>query len=224
MKKLLLATAVIVGPCRPAPRRLSSPISVSIRHRRLVISQAALSASMALAQEVLLMTSCSNSSEVRSSSPSPAPPTCFPVAFCTTDFITNFSASVFGYGPDNLFGGGDDNLVLGPANATMGCGLIVNCQGMAGIALLDAGNYYLEISGTGGGTSGYGGNIATLPKLRCPQPCGCSVAHSVAARCCCAVAKSSRCHWLLKLIIRRGVWHPRRFISQGNLHEHRPAP
>lgn len=94
----------------------------------------------------------------------------FPGGSGTSDFITNFSASVFSYGPDNLFGGGDDQLVLGPANATMGCGIIVNCQGMAGIALLDAGNYYLEFSGTGGGSSGYGGNIATFAEAETPLP------------------------------------------------------
>lgn len=94
----------------------------------------------------------------------------FPGGPLTTDFITNFSASVFSYGPDNLFGGGDDQIVLGPANATMGCGIIVNCQGMAGIALLDAGSYYLELSGTGGGSSGYGGNIATFAEAETPLP------------------------------------------------------
>ena len=94
----------------------------------------------------------------------------FPGGVLTSDFITNFSASVFNYGPDNLFGGGDDQLVLGPADATMGCGPIVNCQGMAGIALLDAGSYYLEFTGTGGGTSGYGGNIATFAEAETPLP------------------------------------------------------
>ena len=85
----------------------------------------------------------------------------FPGGATSTDFIKNFSASVFNYGADGIFHTADDVRVLGPANATMGCGLIVNCQGMAGTALLTAGNYYLDISGTGGGTSGYGGNIAT---------------------------------------------------------------
>ena len=37
-----------------------------------------------------------------------------------------------------------------------------NRQLVAGIALLDPGNYYLEFAGIGGGTSGYGGNLSTF--------------------------------------------------------------
>jgi hypothetical protein len=73
-----------------------------------------------------------------------------------SDFITGFTGSVFEQ--VGAIGGGDDILVIGPVAATENCGL--NCQGFAGSALLDAGNYYLDISGTGGGTSGYGGNLA----------------------------------------------------------------
>ena len=75
-----------------------------------------------------------------------------------SDFITNFAGSVFLQ--VGAIGGGDDVLVLGPATASP-C-LIPNCQGFAGAALLNPGNYYLDISGIGGGTSGYGGNLATF--------------------------------------------------------------
>jgi hypothetical protein len=73
-----------------------------------------------------------------------------------TDFITNFSGSIFQQ--VGAIGGGDDVLVLGPLAATANCGL--DCQGFGGSATLLAGNYYLNISGTGGGTSGYGGNLS----------------------------------------------------------------
>ena len=73
-----------------------------------------------------------------------------------TDFITDFTGSVFQQ--VGVPGGGDDILVIGPVAATANCGL--DCQGFAGSALLNAGNYYLDLTGTGGGTSGYGGNLA----------------------------------------------------------------
>jgi hypothetical protein len=82
-----------------------------------------------------------------------------------SDFITNFAASVFSYGANNIYeaGGGDDVSVIGPVLASLGCGPIPNCQGLAASAILGVGNYYAQISGTGGGTSGYGGNIAVAP-------------------------------------------------------------
>jgi hypothetical protein len=73
-----------------------------------------------------------------------------------TDFITNFSGSLFQQ--VGAVGGGDDILVIGPVAATANCG--VDCQGFGGNAILTAGNYYLDISGIGGGTSGYGGNLS----------------------------------------------------------------
>lgn len=89
-------------------------------------------------------------------------PTFFTIASATnvfpspTDFITDFNGSVFLQ--VGAIGGGDDVLVLGPQFATANCG--PDCQGFGGSALLDAGNYYLNIAGTAGETSGYGGNIA----------------------------------------------------------------
>jgi hypothetical protein len=75
----------------------------------------------------------------------------------STDFITGFSASVIA-GTPALPG----LTVLGPESATLGCGPIAQCQNIAGTAVLGPGNYFLDISGTAGGSSGYGGNIATF--------------------------------------------------------------
>ena len=74
-----------------------------------------------------------------------------------TDFIFNFTAQVFQQ--IGAIGGGDD-IAVTPLIAAVNCPLQTNCQGFAGSALLDAGLYYLQLAGTGGGTSGYGGNLA----------------------------------------------------------------
>jgi opacity protein-like surface antigen len=76
------------------------------------------------------------------------------------DFITGFTGAVFNT-VDGIIGNGNDLAVIGPVAATLGCGIGSDiCQGFAGAALLDAGAYYLDISGTAGGSSGYGGNLA----------------------------------------------------------------
>jgi hypothetical protein len=79
-----------------------------------------------------------------------------------TDFITGFSAAVWTVGADGIVNNADDVAVIGPV-AAIACPIVPNCQVAAGSALLAAGNYYLEFRGTGGGTSGYGGNISTRP-------------------------------------------------------------
>jgi hypothetical protein len=76
-----------------------------------------------------------------------------------TDFITNWQASV--YQQVGGIGGGDDILLFGPQAASP-CLLTPDCQQVGGSALLNPGNYYAEFTGTGGGTSGYGGNISTF--------------------------------------------------------------
>jgi opacity protein-like surface antigen len=83
-----------------------------------------------------------------------------------SDFITNFSGSV--YRQIGAVGGGDDILVLGPDFATLNCGVL--CQGFGGAATLDAGSYYLQINGVGGGTSGYGGTLSTAAVGAVPEP------------------------------------------------------
>ena len=80
-----------------------------------------------------------------------------------SDFIANFTAAVWSVGPDGIVNNGDDVVVIGPIAATQGCGFIANCQFAAGSALLAPGDYYAEFTGIGGGTSGYGGNISTVP-------------------------------------------------------------
>ena len=84
-----------------------------------------------------------------------------------SDFIANFTGSV--YEIVGIVGGGDDTLVLGPATATPGnCGTA--CQFFGGSATLDAGNYYLDISGVAGSTAGYGGNLSTSLVAPIPEP------------------------------------------------------
>jgi len=77
----------------------------------------------------------------------------------TTDFITNFTAAVWTAGADGIVNNADDAAVIGPVAATA-CLIAPSCQSAGGTALLNAGNYYLEFTGIGGGTSGYGGNLA----------------------------------------------------------------
>jgi PEP-CTERM motif-containing protein len=71
--------------------------------------------------------------------------------------ITGFTGSVFRI--VGAIGGGDDVRVIGPVAATANCG--ANCQGFGGSAVLSAGDYYLDLSGTGGGSAGYGGTLST---------------------------------------------------------------
>ena len=87
-----------------------------------------------------------------------------------SDFITNFNGSVFQIigAVDASPGFGDDTLVLGPAFGGPGCG--ANCQIFGGSAILDAGDYYLNIAGTAGSTAGYGGNLATAAIGAVPEP------------------------------------------------------
>lgn len=83
----------------------------------------------------------------------------FPGGSSTSDFITGFMGSVYeqlGATPNP----GTDTLVLGPALPHPCADEPTTCQELAGSALLGAGHYYLDIAGTGGGTSGYGGNLA----------------------------------------------------------------
>jgi hypothetical protein len=76
-----------------------------------------------------------------------------------TDFITNFTGQLFEQ--VGAPGGGDD-IAFGPVNFAAPCPTLPGaCQILAGSATLDAGNYYLQLAGIGGGTSGYGGDITT---------------------------------------------------------------
>jgi hypothetical protein len=75
----------------------------------------------------------------------------FPAA---TDFITSFTGQLFDDATDTA---------IGPLVAAVGCpGNPGGCQILAGSAELPAGNYFLNIAGIGGGTSGYGGNLSVF--------------------------------------------------------------
>jgi hypothetical protein len=78
----------------------------------------------------------------------------------TTDFITNYSLGILqqvGALPNPA----TDPVVLSQQAATP-CS-VPFCQQVAGTALINPGNYYLELEGIGGGTSGYGGNLSVRP-------------------------------------------------------------
>ena len=74
-----------------------------------------------------------------------------------TDFITNFTAQ--GFLIVGGIGGGDD-IPVTPLLSAVACPTQNNCQGFAGSTLLSTGSYYLQLAGIGGGSSGYGGNLA----------------------------------------------------------------
>lgn len=76
-----------------------------------------------------------------------------------SDFITGFTGQLFNSGPNGLPGGGDDVAINVPVLAVPCPTNPTGCQVLAGDALLGPGNYFLDISGIGGGTSGYGGDL-----------------------------------------------------------------
>jgi hypothetical protein len=81
-----------------------------------------------------------------------------------SDFISNFGAKVYNYGANGVFEGnlpghGDDVAVI-IGGAPVPCQFNPACQVIAGSAFLPNGLYYADISGTGGGTSGYQGGVA----------------------------------------------------------------
>ena len=78
-----------------------------------------------------------------------------------TDFISGFTGQLFEQ--VGAVGGGDD-IAVSAAVAAIACPLQpAGCQVLAGGAILESGNYYLQLSGVGGGTSGYGGNLTVAP-------------------------------------------------------------
>lgn len=79
----------------------------------------------------------------------------------TTDFITDWSASIWA-SVDGIVGNGNDVLLFGP-QAAQACLVTPNCQIVGGSGTLNGpGLFYADFTGTGGGTSGYSGNISTL--------------------------------------------------------------
>ena len=86
----------------------------------------------------------------------------FPGGEGSTDFISNFQISLFNAGGNGVVGGGDDSLLLGPLDAVQCAVTPTTCQAVGLSTVLAAGNYFIELSGMGNGTSGYGGNVATV--------------------------------------------------------------
>jgi len=85
----------------------------------------------------------------------------------TSQFITNFTGTVFSDGANGVPGGGDDVAVLGPELA-VACIGIPSCQIFGGSAVLPGGNYYLLITGDAAVNAGYGGNLSTNAETPIP--------------------------------------------------------
>ena len=78
-----------------------------------------------------------------------------------TDFITNWQASIWD-SVDGIVGNANDVLLFGP-QAASSCIVTPNCQIVGGSGFLNGpGLFYADFTGTGGGTSGYSGNISTF--------------------------------------------------------------
>ena len=76
-----------------------------------------------------------------------------------TDFISGWTAEIrqmLGAVPNLAV----DPVILGP-QAAQSCGL--NCQIVSGNALMNPGSFYINFSGNGGTTAGYGGNLSVNP-------------------------------------------------------------
>ena len=86
----------------------------------------------------------------------------FPGGMGSQDFITNFQVSLFNAGANGVVGGGDDSLLLGPLDAVQCAVNPATCQAVGLSTVLAAGNYYVQFTGMGNGTAGYGGNVATV--------------------------------------------------------------
>ena len=85
------------------------------------------------------------------------------------DFISNFTGQLYQVvGTIDPNGPGGDDIGYGAISATACDDAPLNCQILAGVRLLEAGSYYLEISGTGGGSAGYGGNLTTVGVVPIP--------------------------------------------------------
>jgi hypothetical protein len=87
-----------------------------------------------------------------------------------TDFITNFTGRLFSFGADLLPFTADDFAVNAAATAHPCVDNPANCQALSGSAILNAGGYYLQFTGTGGGTAGYGGDLTTAAIAAVPEP------------------------------------------------------
>jgi len=81
----------------------------------------------------------------------------------STTFITGFTGELFQIvGTIDPAGPGGDDIGFGAVTALPCPGDPDGCQILSGRRLLGEGSYYLEITGQGGGQSGYGGNLTTV--------------------------------------------------------------
>ena len=81
----------------------------------------------------------------------------------TTDFITDWVASIWSAGDDQVVNNADDVILFGP-QAAAPCIGVQFCQQVGGSGtIFSSGTFYAEFTGIGGGTSGYSGNISTTP-------------------------------------------------------------
>jgi hypothetical protein len=155
MKKLLFAAAAVLALSAPANAafvaNLGADPSVNFGNTSAGAFEDFYSFSLAEAS-VLTIVSATNT---------------FAGGIGSNQFIANFTGSVV-LNPDGIIGNLDDQIVVGPIGATLGCGPITLCQGFAGSALLAGGNYYLDVSGVGGSNSHYGGDITTQAAV--PEP------------------------------------------------------
>jgi hypothetical protein len=84
-----------------------------------------------------------------------------------SDFITGWAASIWD-SVDGIIGNGNDLLLFGP-QAAQACGVTPNCQIVGGSGFLNGPSlFYAQFTGTGGGTSGYSGNISTVSAVPVP--------------------------------------------------------
>ena len=79
-----------------------------------------------------------------------------------SDIITGFTGQLFEQIGAIGIGGGADIAVGAPVAAVPCAQNPTGCTILAGFALLDSGNYYLQLSGNAGLTAGYGGDLTTV--------------------------------------------------------------
>jgi hypothetical protein len=80
-----------------------------------------------------------------------------------TDFITGFAGQLWSFGPNGVYNNGlVDDLAVNPVALSHACtDNPATCQELSGNAILNSGGYFLRLTGTGGGTAGYGGDLTT---------------------------------------------------------------
>lgn len=153
MKKLLLATAALVALALPAKADIVVNLGPNPTSSTGAFSNSALPTGAFLDIYEFTLSGGPQFLTIASVTNTFADP--------VEDFIAGFTGAVVYQGADNAPGGGDDVVVIGPVAATP-CPIVPNCQGFAGSALLNSGDYHLALTGVAGVTAGYGGNLSTF--------------------------------------------------------------